>query len=233
MLDDGTPDNVISCGSPEIDKKLGGGIPVGSLTLVEGDSDAGKSVLTQQMAWGALNQGKSVTIYTTENTTRSLLRQMDSIGIDVTDYFIMTRLQIFAVPSREGDPWETVRALLAHMEGGESDVYIIDSLTPFVSLADPQGVLRFVNDCKAECDSGKSVVAVIHANVVDEGTMVRLRSMCDAHLRLRLEEAGDKLVKMLEVAKVRGAGKSTGNIIAFNVEPGLGMRIIPVAKAKA
>jgi flagellar protein FlaH len=69
--------------------------------------------------------------------------------------------------------------------------------------------------------------------VVDEGTMVRMRSICDAHLRLRLEGAGDKLLKMMEVAKVRGAGKSTGNIIAFNVEPGLGMRIIPVSKAKA
>ena len=68
---------------------------------------------------------------------------------------------------------------------------------------------------------------------VDEGTMVRLRSTSDAHLRLRLEEAGDKLIKMLEVAKVRGAAKSTGNIIGFNVEPGIGMRMIAVAKAKA
>jgi flagellar protein FlaH len=66
-----------------------------------------------------------------------------------------------------------------------------------------------------------------------EGTIVRLRSMCDAHLRLRIEEVGDKLVKVLEVAKVRGAAKATGNIVSFNVEPGMGMRIIPVSKAKA
>ena len=90
-----------------------------------------------------------------------------------------------------------------------------------------------MTEIKAECDSGKSIIAVVHANVVDEGTMVRLRSTSDAHLRLRLEEAGDKLIKMLEVAKVRGAAKSTGNIIGFNVEPGIGMRMIAVAKAKA
>jgi flagellar protein FlaH len=38
---------------------------------------------------------------------------------------------------------------------------------------------------------------------------------------------------VLEVAKVRGAEKTTGNIISFDVEPGLGMRIIPVSSAKA
>lgn len=57
--------------------------------------------------------------------------------------------------------------------------------------------------------------------------------MCDAHLRLRVEEVGTQLVKVLEVSKVRGAAKSTGNIVSFDVEPGLGMKIIPVTKAKA
>ena len=35
---------VISTGNVEIDKKLGGGIPEGSLILIEGSSNAGKSV---------------------------------------------------------------------------------------------------------------------------------------------------------------------------------------------
>jgi flagellar protein FlaH len=56
--------------------------------------------------------------------------------------------------------------------------------------------------------------------------------MCDAHLRLRIEEMGDRLMKVLEVAKVRGADKNTGNIVSFDVEPGWGMRIIPISKAK-
>ena len=47
------------------------------------------------------------------------------------------------------------------------------------------------------------------------------------------EEVGDRLLKNLEVAKVRGADRTTGNIIAFEVEPGMGMRIIPITKAKA
>jgi flagellar protein FlaH len=54
--------------------------------------------------------------------------------------------------------------------------------------------------------------------------------MCDAHLKLRTEQVGDLLVKVLEVAKVRGAEMSTGNIVSFDVEPMVGMRIIPISK---
>jgi len=38
---------------------------------------------------------------------------------------------------------------------------------------------------------------------------------------------------VLQVAKIRGAEKTTGNIVSFDVEPGLGMRIVPITKAKA
>ena len=39
--------------------------------------------------------------------------------------------------------------------------------------------------------------------------------------------------KIMEVAKVRNADQSTGNIISFDVEPGMGMKITPIFKAKA
>jgi flagellar protein FlaH len=62
---------------------------------------------------------------------------------------------------------------------------------------------------------------------------MRIRSICDAHLRVRVEEIGAQLMKALEVAKVRGATKQTGNIVNFDIEPHVGIRIIPVTRAKA
>ncbi len=76
-------------------------------------------------------------------------------------------------------------------------------------------------------------MVTMHSYASNEQLLTRLRSICDAHLRLRVEEVGSQLVKVLEVAKVRGATKTTGNIISFDVEPNLGMRIIPITKAKA
>ena len=87
--------SIISTGHPEIDKKLGGGIPIGSLTLIEGQSDAGKSVLCQQMIWGSLNGGFKVLLFTTENTVKSLVSQMESLGLGILDYLLLGRLKIF------------------------------------------------------------------------------------------------------------------------------------------
>lgn len=37
----------------------------------------------------------------------------------------------------------------------------------------------------------------------------------------------------MEVAKVRGAQRTTGNVVAFEVEPAFGLRIIPISKTRA
>ena len=50
---------IITSGNAEIDKKMGGGIPAGSLTLIEGANDTGKSVLTQQLMWGDSNKASA------------------------------------------------------------------------------------------------------------------------------------------------------------------------------
>jgi flagellar protein FlaH len=44
---------------------------------------------------------------------------------------------------------------------------------------------------------------------------------------------GSKMIKILEVSKVRGAEMNTGNIISFDVEPNWGIRVIPYSKARA
>ena len=43
---------------------------------------------------------------------------------------------------------------------------------------------------------------------------------------------GDKYVMVMEVVKVRGARKTTGNLVSFEVHPGYGMKIIPISMAK-
>ena len=45
---------ILSTGNGELDKKIADGIPLGSLTLIEGENDTGKSVLTQADHLGSL-----------------------------------------------------------------------------------------------------------------------------------------------------------------------------------
>jgi flagellar protein FlaH len=228
---------VVSTGSTEIDKKMGGGIPEGSLILIEGSSNAGKSVVTQQLLSGALNSGASCVLYTTENTPRSLFRQMHSLNLDILDFYLMGLFNMYPVPAAMSPDAATMafNKLLDHIASlrGKFDVIFIDSMTSFVSQMPEAATLQFLTAIKHFVDDNMTVFFTLHTFAFDEGMFMRIRSLCDAHLRLRVEEMGEKLVKVLEVAKVRGAAKTTGNIISFDVEPGLGMKIIPISRAKA
>ncbi len=227
---------VITTGNVEIDKKIGGGIPEGSLTLIEGQSDAGKSVTSQQFIWGALQAGFHVVVYTTENTVRSLLRQMASLSLDVSDYFLLRQLSIYPVPQNfdQNNGHSAFTMLERHIAVlPRADIVFVDSLTPFVTYAGEQETLAFFSRAKRFCDEDKTLIFTLHSFAFSEPMFIRIRSICDAHLRLRVEEVGTQLIKVLEAAKVRGAERSTGNIITFDVEPGIGMRIVPISKAKA
>ncbi|HZP58273.1 MAG TPA: ATPase domain-containing protein [Dehalococcoidia bacterium] len=228
---------VISTGSTEIDKKMGGGIPEGSLILIEGQSNAGKSVVTQQLMHGALNGGFRCATYTTENTSRSLFRQMQSLALDITDFFLLGALNVYTMPAAMTPEAATTAfdKMLEHLGRlqGRYDVIFIDSLTSFVSQVPESATLTFLTAVKEYCDQNMTIFFTLHSHAFEEAMFMRMRSLCDAHLKLRVEEMRDTLMKVLEVAKVRGAEKSTGNIISFDVEPGLGMRIIPVSTAKA
>ena len=227
---------VISTGSDEIDRSIGGGIPYGTLMLVEGGEASGKSTLVQQFLWGALTSGEDVSLYTTENTVQSLRRQMDSLGFDITDYFLLNHLRInpISLSLDSVDPQRLFQILSDRMAAQTGfRATIIDSLTTFVSRAGGDQIQDFFNRCKSLCDDGHVVICTVHENAFDNDVLTRVRSVCDAYLRLQVRNAGSRLLKTIEVAKIRGADSNTGNISAFEIEPGLGIRIVPISQARA
>ena len=234
--DDKRKKDVISTGHPEIDKKLGGGVPIGSLVLIEGQSDAGKSVLCQQMIWGSLNNKFKVIVFTTENTVKSLVPQMESLGLDILDYLLLGWFKIYTIKSSQTKTsvHDTLGSILETIEKyADYQLIVIDSLTPIVSQGHDEDALLFFEGCKTLCDKGRTIINVTHTYAFNQDFLIRIRSVCDAHFKLLIEKVGDQLVKTLEVAKIRGATVSTGNILTFEVEPEIGMKIMPISKAKA
>ena len=68
-------------GKAEIDQQMGGGIPWGSLTLVEGKHGTGKSVFCQHLVHSTLGAGKAVAFYSSETGSPSLISQMSSLEV--------------------------------------------------------------------------------------------------------------------------------------------------------
>lgn len=228
----GDMEGVISTGSGELDDKMGGGVPLGSLTLIEGDSGAGKSVLTQQLMCGSLREGYTAALFTSENTVRSLVNQMQSLSLDVMHYLLLGKLRVFPIEVGHLGSKAPVALFAAVRNESDYDMIFVDSLTSAVGYSSLEDVISYFEKCKRLSADGKTLLIVLHSHGLSRELVVRIRSICDAHLRLRTEEVGQKLVKTMEVTKIRGAEKKTGNIVSFEVEPGWGMRIIPVSKVR-
>jgi flagellar protein FlaH len=233
----GSDTRILSTGNAEIDKKIADGLPLLSLTLIEGENDTGKSVLTQQIIWGAMKQGMNVDLFTTESTSKTFLSQMESMSLDISEFFAWGYLRVFPLHIA-GIKWSKeemdgmLQRVIDFIRTSEAGVVVIDSLTMFTEYTTSDAVLTFFTNCKNLVDYGKTILITLHPYAFEEDTLVRIRSTCDAHLVMKKTQLGNKYVMLMEVVKVRGAHKTTGNIVSFEVHPGYGMKIIPVSMAK-
>lgn len=219
-----------------LEKKLGGGIPIESLTLVEGAATTGKSVLCQHLTFGALGNGHKVAYFSSQLDAKSFAIQMNSIGLDVSKYPREEKLSLFSI--QNPIPGEDAGSLLGALGldigyvAIEYDFIVVDNITELALSSQPQSIMAFFSSCKRACSQGATIVVVAQPYAFDSSTIARLRSLCDSHFSLRVGKIRDKLVRMLEVVKVDNVEPNRDNVISFQVEPKVGMRIIPFSQAK-
>lgn len=223
----------ISSHNEELDAKIGGGLPLGSLTLIEGGSGTGKSILAQQMLYGALLDGVSCSMFTSESTISRMISQMKQLDQDILDFVLLKRARIFPMALTHLGADAPQKLLEAIRQETNRGLIIVDSLTSALYHAeDNAAIMRFFEECQMLCATGTSILVTLHPQGMTDELLNSVRALCDANLKLKAEQDGQRLVKTLEVTKVRGAQGVTGSIVGFEVEPGWGMRVIPISKAR-
>ena len=219
-----------------LQKKMGGGLASGSMTMIEGATSAGTSVLGQHMIYGALEDRRRVVYFTSQHTPISLAKQMGSIGLPASKYIQDERLCVFPVeePALDEDcePMLAALALDIRRLPKENDLIVVDAITTLANHCQDDAVVGFFSDCKRICSEGKTIVIVVHSYALNENVYTRLGAVCDAHLKLRVGKLRDKVVRVLEVVKANAVELNRDNTISFEVEAGSGMRIIPFSQAK-
>jgi len=231
---------VIATGNEELDSRIGGGIPIPSLILVEGDHGTGKSVLVQQITYGALRAGLIVNYITTESTIREMLLQAKRLSFDMTDWFLRGKLRVYPI-HMEGVTWaeEISKLLLAvvskfmNLTKDEWDVFIVDSFSVLAVYANVGAVLDFLTRARTMVSEGKVILLTVHPEALKEETMVRARSICDGYIKLKMSEVGSRLIKVMEIVKLRGALGPVDSTIAFDVDPAFGIKVLPLSVARA
>ena len=238
----------ISTKSREIDNAFGGGIPIPSLVLMEGNNDSGKTVLSQLLLYGALTSGLDATVLTTENTTRSFLAQMKQLHLDVDRPFMEGRLRVTPIHVKNVT-WTDYRlrkllsTLTTYIERNGSKIFLIDSLTYMFAEAGIDDILTFFSRLKKLTEpndprvaKAKTVIGTLHAGFhgdESEQIMVRIRALCDAHIKLSKELGSGQISRRIEVAKLKGSQMMTNKITSFEIHPAFGVRVVPTSEALA
>ncbi len=231
---------VISTGNEELDVKLGGGFPHPSLILVEGPHGTGKTVLVQQFIKGALDKGYRVVVVTTESTTRDYVVKSRNVGIDLTGHFLLGRLRIYSA-QLPGARWvKRYASLLLPLLGSYMtvkqdtfDILVVDTLSHLAIYTTPSHVLDFFNRVRILAEKGKTVILTLHPGILREDLATRARAICDGYIKLSSAVVGGRAVKIMNIVKLRGAPTTFESTITYDVDPAFGIKLIPIALAKA
>ena len=225
-------------GIRELDKRLGTGIPVGTLGLIEGESDVGKSVFCQHFACGTLRTtDNAVAYYTTEYDALGLIAQMDSMALHAQDHFLLDRLRIYqtALSIHYGDTSKPFWALTSHLSKlpEQFKLVLVDSITDLVTHSSPAATLDFFSVCRELCAQGRSIFVVAHSLTFDRETFNRASELCDAYMKLSyLDHSIYGLVNVLEVLKAQWATHYTVGKFLFEIRSKMGIKTIPLAEMK-
>ena len=232
---------VILTKNMELDRIMGG-VPIPSVTLIEGENDTGKSLLAYHLAIGALSMGLTARYITTETTVKGLVAQMSELCDDVIHHFIMGRFSVTAVHT-EKIRWDErvakyyLAAILNFVKSprGAADFTVIDSITYVAAHAEEKDILSFFSELMRYTYSSANVAIItIHPFAFSEELLVRIRSACDGHILLHKKILrGSEIVRTLEVAKMKGAPLPAEKVVFFKVRPRFGIKVIPVSQVRA
>jgi archaellum biogenesis ATPase FlaH len=237
----------ISSGSDPIDKALLGGLGQGSLTLIEGPSGTGKSVLVQHLAYGALMAEMGTAYYVSGMGPEGLIGKMNALYLDVTPnlkegQFRVRGLADFAQGGGGGKG--TLDRLYQDMKGlpWEFTVIVVDTLTSVINSAGSDDSLKFFMACKEICSWEKAIIMVMHTSSMDPDLLKRLDNLFDNHLSLRMESLTSgttmKTMHAIDVCKVRNTTLKKKTSIYFEVDPELGrsmnmsLKVLPFFKTR-
>ncbi|MEM2911916.1 MAG: ATPase domain-containing protein [Candidatus Bathyarchaeia archaeon] len=230
---------VISLGIAELDRDLGGGIPHPSLISIEGDYGSGKTIFVQQVASAMLNEGLKVYVISSEATVKEYLSMMKSVRLDVDAYYLSGQLNIYPLHV-EGGRWTDflssfflrVTANFLELKKDFYDAVIIDSLSVLTVNTPESEFLTFVTRMKNLVSDEKTVIATFHPEFLSEETIMKLRASSDVYLILKNTSISGIDVKLLRVVKLWGVSGERKSAITLEINPQIGLRVMPLSGVK-
>ena len=181
--------------------------------------------------------GLGAAYFSTQHTAGSLAKQMRSIGLNDLDHMREDSLCVYPLQdlSADDDPDALLAELASdiHVVPQECGFIIVDGITYLAQVSQDRAVMGFFFSCQRQCDEGRTIVVVAWPSAFNQNLLAGLHGLCNTHIRMVMEPVRDKMVTTLEVTKVSNFELRSENRLSFQVEPDLGVKIVPVSRVKA
>ena len=221
-VEDGYPFELVQ---DSLANAMGLRLPNRALWMIQGPVGSGKSLISQRLIFGLLENGSKLLVVTTELTTRGWVEQMESVGYPITKYLANGKLMVFSRYGviAESKPDVGIIEVLESEAVDKADVVVIDtasSLMPVQSTPDEN--LAFMQRLRGICSDSHSILLTIDKDEVDSGMLHSLRSSCEVVLDMNAAFVGGELKRNLVVTRFLRASGPVQASVGWRVEPYMG-----------
>jgi len=206
-MDYDVSDKRISSGVDALDEMLDGGYYEGSCILLTGTAGTGKSTLSAHLASKTCESGKRCLYFSFEESPRQILRNMNTIGIDLQSSLDSGSLEICSSrPAAFGLEMHLVQ-MHKKIETFKPDVVIVDPISNLHTAAgvdeSSQMLLRLIDILRSKGIT-TFLINLTRSGNLTETSGEALSSMVDTWLLLRDVESYGERNRVIYVLKSRG-----------------------------
>jgi circadian clock protein KaiC len=203
---------------------LGGGLDMGTSTLLMGAPGTGKSTLAAQFVFAALERGEPAAMFVFDEGAHTLLKRTRSLGIDLEPHARSGRLHVQAVDPAELAPGQFTEAIRHAVEVEGARVVVIDSLNGYLNAMPEERFLIIqlheLLSYLAQHGVATIIVAAQHGLLGSQmQSPVDTTYLADCVVLLRYFEFAGEVRQAISVIKKR-SGPHERTIREFGLEPG-------------
>jgi circadian clock protein KaiC len=198
---------MLSSGVPALDQLVGGGLDLGTATLIIGPAGSGKSATAVQYAVAAAERGESVALFIFDERIPTLLTRARGLGVDLEKHVREERVRIQQIDPAEMGPGEFAHTVQTVVEKDGATLVVIDSLNGYLSSMPEESLLPVQMHELLGYLANKGVTTILvvaqHGMFGTTQTPIDLSYLSDTVLLLRYFEAHGRIRKAISVMKRR------------------------------
>ena len=205
----------------ELDKRMGGGLYVGQVMSIMGESGEGKSMLSLRLAYGLIQNGASICYISSMFPVREFISESESLGYPLLNDILSDQMSLItSVFLLRRSRKATIDQLLENEKVKQKQVLIIDSLLPIMFT--DFDVDYFLTRLR-KFSEGRIVIITLNPTDFDPKMLLKIQQLSTTVISLKSKELAGERKRVIELTKFPMAMKAFQQSISYRIEPGRGL----------